>query len=112
MHYPPAKNTNAETQRAQSHAEIILSAILPDLGASALISRPTVTISVIRGTVGLPRKAAEGRRTPKRWRDNHGTRVREASWSASSPLALFPMNQAYPHVNVLGLPGCLITNNH
>jgi hypothetical protein len=112
MHHPRSKKFNAETQRAQSHAEIISSAILPDLGASALISRPTVTISFIRGIVGLPRKAAEGRRTPKRWRDCHGARVREASWSASSPLALFPTNQAYPHVNVLGMPGSLGTNNH
>jgi len=102
MHCRLPVKFNAETQRAQSHAEIISSVILPDLGASAFN----------RGIVGLPRKAAEGRRTPKRWRDCHGSRVREASWSASSPLALFPMNQAYPHVNVLGLPGSLVANNH
>jgi len=30
-------------------------------------------------------KAAEGRRTPKRWRDYYGSRVREAFWSAPVP---------------------------
>jgi hypothetical protein len=30
-------------------------------------------------------KAAEGRRTPKRWREFHGSREREASWSAPVP---------------------------
>jgi len=32
-----------------------------------------------------PGKAAEGRRTPRRWREGHGSRVREASWSAPVP---------------------------
>ena len=36
-------------------------------------------------------KAAEGRRTPRHWRDHQSSRVREASWSAPSPLALFPV---------------------
>jgi len=111
MHYPRSKKFNAETQRAQSHAEIVFSAMLPDLGVFAFNSHPAVAVSVIRDNVGLPRKAAEGRRTPKRWRDGHGSRVREASWSAPSPLALFPVNQAYPHGNVLGMPGSLVTNN-
>jgi len=30
-------------------------------------------------------KAAEGRRTPRRWREGCGSRVREASWTAPAP---------------------------
>jgi hypothetical protein len=30
-------------------------------------------------------KAAEGRRTPRRWREGYGSRVRGASWSAPVP---------------------------
>jgi len=32
--------------------------------------------------VAVHAQAAEGRRTPKRWREFHGSRVRGASWSA------------------------------
>jgi len=46
-------------------------------------------------------KAAEGRRSPKRWRDDLGSPVREASWSASSRLALFPVNHPYANINVI-----------
>ena len=62
-----------------------------------------MAVSVNMGTVWSGgAKAAEGRRTPKRWRDCHGPCVREASWSAPSPLALFPVNHPNANGNVIG----------
>ncbi len=42
-------------------------------------------------------KAAEGRRTPRRWRDGHDPRVRKASWSAP---VLWRFPQGARHSNI------------
>jgi len=42
-------------------------------------------------------KAAEGRRTPERWREIHLSREREASWSAPVPWR-FPLTNPYRQI--------------